>query len=157
MATEIVGREEELAQIDAFLDEDGPRALLLEGEAGIGKTTLWREAVERATVRGHRVLAAAPARAESGSRGQVLIVAGGGRRKAPPRVCPSHGGNGQLELAAGLRDDSRMRRARRRPRATLDDVVEYLHGIVTILMEIDAKLDDIARQNGEDEDGEEEA
>lgn len=50
-----------------------------------------------------------------------------------------------------------MRRARRRPRATLDDVVEYLHGIATILMEIDAKLDDIARQNGDDEDGEEEA
>jgi hypothetical protein len=46
---------------------------------------------------------------------------------------------------------------KRRTTATLDDVVEYLHGIATILMEIDAKLDRITRQNGEDEDEEEEA
>ena len=45
---------------------------------------------------------------------------------------------------------------RRRPKATLDDVVEYLHGTATILIEIDAKLDRIARENGEDEDEEEE-
>jgi hypothetical protein len=38
--------------------------------------------------------------------------------------------------------------------ATLDDVVELLRGIGTILMEIDAKLQTIARTNGEDENGE---
>lgn len=43
---------------------------------------------------------------------------------------------------------------KRRTTATLDDVVEYLHGIATILMEIDAKLQRIARENGDD-DGEE--
>ncbi|MFO7572341.1 MAG: hypothetical protein R6W48_07055 [Gaiellaceae bacterium] len=37
----------------------------------------------------------------------------------------------------------------------MDDVIEYLRGIATILMEIDAKLDDIARRNGKDEDEEE--
>jgi hypothetical protein len=44
---------------------------------------------------------------------------------------------------------------RRRARATLDDVVEYLRGIATILMEIDAKLEAIARSNGDDENEEE--
>jgi DNA-binding CsgD family transcriptional regulator len=40
-------------------------ALVLEGEAGIGKTTLWLAGVERAQERGFRVLAARPAEAES--------------------------------------------------------------------------------------------
>ena len=40
---EIVGRERELAALAGFVDEAPrrPRALVLEGEAGIGKTTLW--------------------------------------------------------------------------------------------------------------------
>ena len=42
-----------------------PSALVLEGEPGIGKTTLWSAAVERARVRGFRVLSARPAEAES--------------------------------------------------------------------------------------------
>jgi hypothetical protein len=43
----------------------------------------------------------------------------------------------------------------RRERATLDDVVELLRGIGTILMAIDAKLARIVQENGEDEDEEE--
>src|SRR4029077_11335630 len=44
----ILGREQELADIARFFDGDPttPRALLIEGQAGIGKTTLWREAVK---------------------------------------------------------------------------------------------------------------
>ena len=46
----ILGREEELAAIARFFDDDrsGSRAFLLEGEAGIGKTTLWREGLRLA-------------------------------------------------------------------------------------------------------------
>jgi hypothetical protein len=46
----VVGRDHELAAVAAFLDRlpSGPCGLLLEGEAGIGKTTLWR------TGSGHR-------------------------------------------------------------------------------------------------------
>ena len=46
----ILGREEELAATARFFDGDhsGPRALLIEGDAGIGKTTIWREAVRSA-------------------------------------------------------------------------------------------------------------
>ena len=65
-AQEIVGREEELASTHAFigLAEEGPTALVLEGEAGIGKSTLWLAGVEHARARGVRVLASRPAEAE---------------------------------------------------------------------------------------------
>jgi DNA-binding CsgD family transcriptional regulator len=64
--SEVVGREQELAAIEAFLDAPpgGPAALLVEGEAGIGKTTLWLAAVQAARNRGQRVLDAVPAEAE---------------------------------------------------------------------------------------------
>src|SRR4029078_3299709 len=52
------GRTAELAAIDDFLDslEDGPAALVLEGDRGIGKTTLVRAAVEAARRRDAQVL-----------------------------------------------------------------------------------------------------
>lgn len=56
----IVGRDPELEAIQNALAE-APRALtavLIEGEAGIGKSTLWAEAVATASARGWRVLAA---------------------------------------------------------------------------------------------------
>src|SRR6185437_5919703 len=40
-------------------------ALALEGDAGIGKTTLWQEVVDRARAKGMRVLACRPAAAEA--------------------------------------------------------------------------------------------
>ncbi len=59
MATPIVGREAELSALDAFLASDArPRALVLTGGPGIGKTTLWDAAVEAGRGRGLRVLAA---------------------------------------------------------------------------------------------------
>src|SRR5437764_15201618 len=66
MAPEIVGREEELASVRAFVDEgeEGFAALALEGEAGIGKSTLWAAGLEHARERGARVLASWPAEAE---------------------------------------------------------------------------------------------
>lgn len=49
----IFGRDGELAAITRFLEAEraGSRALVLEGDAGIGKTTLWREAVRLAESR----------------------------------------------------------------------------------------------------------
>ena len=64
---EIVGRDEELGVLDAFLDRaGGSTAFVLEGEAGIGKSTLWLAAVEGARERGLRVLVARPAETERG-------------------------------------------------------------------------------------------
>lgn len=65
---EIVGRDAEFQTIGRFLARAGdqlPAALVLEGEAGIGKTTLWRAAVERAEAGGQRVLSCALAQGES--------------------------------------------------------------------------------------------
>ena len=53
-----------MAAVEAFLDEGGPRGLLLEGEPGIGKTSVWVAAVEAARARGHAVLAARPTGSE---------------------------------------------------------------------------------------------
>lgn len=63
----VVGRERELDQIAGLLDLDGggPLVLLLEGEAGIGKTTVWIEGTTAAVDRGYRVLRAQPVEAES--------------------------------------------------------------------------------------------
>jgi DNA-binding CsgD family transcriptional regulator len=65
--TELVGREAELEQIQRFLAgaESGPSVLLLEGEPGIGKTTVWREGVRMARGTGHRVLSSRPTEAEA--------------------------------------------------------------------------------------------
>lgn len=64
---DIVGRDAELAAIDRFLADSRERftALLLEGEAGIGKTTLFREALRRAKDNGFRVLACRPGSSEA--------------------------------------------------------------------------------------------
>jgi DNA-binding CsgD family transcriptional regulator len=68
MAAAVVGREEELGVLEALLDTraaaHGSTAVALEGEAGIGKSTLWREAVEAARARGLRVLTARAAETE---------------------------------------------------------------------------------------------
>jgi DNA-binding CsgD family transcriptional regulator len=68
MPLEVVGRDEELSSLSAFLDRRaavrGPIAIALEGDAGIGKSTLWRAAVEDARGRGLRVLSSRPAESE---------------------------------------------------------------------------------------------
>ncbi len=68
MTPEIVGREAELASLRTFLEpsEGGPAALVLEGEPGIGKSTLWLAGVEEARERDFRVLSSRPAEAERG-------------------------------------------------------------------------------------------
>src|SRR5436190_1088049 len=68
MVFEIVGRDAELASINAFIGEmeGGAAALVLEGEAGVGKSTLWEAGIEHARARGLRVLSSRPAEAERG-------------------------------------------------------------------------------------------
>ncbi|MEP7334818.1 MAG: LuxR C-terminal-related transcriptional regulator [Actinomycetota bacterium] len=64
---EIVGRDHELAAITTFLDATGrlPAALLIEGDAGIGKTSLCTAALAHARERGFEPLVARPAAAEA--------------------------------------------------------------------------------------------
>lgn len=67
MGDMVVGRESELMAIDRFLDELPRRSstLLIEGTAGIGKTTILQTAVRRAEARGTRVLSSRPGPSET--------------------------------------------------------------------------------------------
>lgn len=61
----IVGRDVELEAIARWLVGPRPGLLEIEGEAGIGKTTLWEEAVQLARDQGRLVLTCRPAEAET--------------------------------------------------------------------------------------------
>ena len=67
MEGEIIGRREELLALEAFLGAvpAGGQALLLEGDAGIGKSALWYEGLRLARERSFRLLTARAARAET--------------------------------------------------------------------------------------------
>ena len=62
----IIGRQAELGAITRFIESipSGPVALVLGGEPGIGKTTLWRAATRVASERSWHVLSTSPAESE---------------------------------------------------------------------------------------------
>ena len=66
MSSGVVGRDAELAVLRGFLAgiPAGAVALVLEGDAGVGKTTLWEAGVAEAGRRGLRVLTVRPAESE---------------------------------------------------------------------------------------------
>jgi DNA-binding CsgD family transcriptional regulator len=73
LSISVIGRPDEAEAVVHFLDAvpTEPTALVIEGDPGIGKTTLWLATVEQARERGFRVLSARPSAAES-----VLAYAG---------------------------------------------------------------------------------
>ena len=89
MPPRVVGRAAELEVVDAFLAaaDDGPARLLVEGEPGIGKTTVWQAATARARERGFRILASRPGPSETrltfAGLGDFLADA---RRRRPRRA-----------------------------------------------------------------------
>ena len=64
---DLIGRADEAAAVTRFIDEvpRGPVGLLIDGEPGIGKTTVVSLATTAARARGHRVLEARPAEPEA--------------------------------------------------------------------------------------------
>jgi DNA-binding CsgD family transcriptional regulator len=60
------GRDREIDQLKQLVAsiDDGARFVVIRGEAGIGKTALWRAAVDQHRDAGHRVLTARPAEEE---------------------------------------------------------------------------------------------
>jgi DNA-binding CsgD family transcriptional regulator len=92
----LIGRQEEFSLLVRFLASvaAGPRALLVEGEAGIGKTALWQAGLAQARARGQRTLACRPAGAEvqlsfaalgdllAGALGEALPALPGPQRRA---------------------------------------------------------------------------
>jgi len=63
----VVGRDRELDAVTAFLDglPSGTSCLLLEGAAGIGKTTVWDAGVAAAAARSYLILSSRPAESEA--------------------------------------------------------------------------------------------
>src|SRR5262245_8295118 len=61
------GRQRELDRISAFLDAvpAGPQAFVLGGEPGIGKSSLWLDALGEARARSYRALSSRPTEAEA--------------------------------------------------------------------------------------------
>jgi DNA-binding CsgD family transcriptional regulator len=139
MAIEIVGREEELAAVRAFIGEDAdesPAALVLEGEAGIGKSTLWLAAVEQARESGSRVLASRPAEAE-----QALAYAALGDlledvlEEVLPGLAPPR--RRALEVALLREDDEDERVDVRALAVAVRDVLRSLAGNDALLVAVD--------------------
>jgi DNA-binding CsgD family transcriptional regulator len=64
---QLIARDRELSILRDALDaaRAGARAVVLEGEAGVGKTAIWRRALEAAAEQGFRILTSAPASAEA--------------------------------------------------------------------------------------------
>jgi DNA-binding CsgD family transcriptional regulator len=67
MAVELVGREEELRRTELFLasSRKGARALVIEGEAGAGKTSIWDAGLELARAGSLEMLVARPVETET--------------------------------------------------------------------------------------------
>src|SRR2546423_3780977 len=63
--TAMVGRDSELEVVGRWLEAPRPALLRIEGEPGIGKTTLWGAAASAATDRGALLLACRPVEAET--------------------------------------------------------------------------------------------
>lgn len=61
----VIGRDDELAQVEQFLGAGSSSVLVVEGEAGIGKTTVWEASAAKASERGFRLLSCRPAEAEA--------------------------------------------------------------------------------------------
>ncbi|HEX4671108.1 MAG TPA: AAA family ATPase, partial [Solirubrobacteraceae bacterium] len=91
MGAEIIGRRDELLVLESFLEAApaGGQSVLIEGDAGIGKTVLWQEALRIAGERGFCVLRSRPTQSEAqvafAAVGDLLAPALGGvlQRLAP--------------------------------------------------------------------------
>jgi DNA-binding CsgD family transcriptional regulator len=137
---EIVGRDVELGLADAFLADadEGVAGLVLEGAAGIGKSTLWLDVAEQARARGFRVLVARPAEAErelghaalgdllEGALDEVVSELSAPRRRALEGALLRAGGPvepvDERALAVGVRDALQLLAERTPLLVAVDDV-----------------------------------
>ena len=135
---DIVGREEELAALRTFVEgaPQGPAAFVLEGQAGIGKSTLWLAGVDYAQTHGLRVFSSRPAEAE---RSLAHVVLGDLFEDVLDEVLPELQvpRRRALEVAL-LRDETSSDPVDHRALAVaVRDVLQLLSDSKTILIAID--------------------
>ena len=101
----MIGRADEVAAVARFVEQvpSGPAGLLVEGEPGIGKTTVWLEAIRASDERGYRVLQSRPAEAEADLSFAALgdLVGGVVHEVGPSLPAPQRHA---LEVALRLRE-----------------------------------------------------
>ena len=114
---DVVGREEELASLHAFVG--GPRRRpprsCSRARPGIGKSTLWLAGVEHARARGLRVLSSRPAEAERGlAHAGLGDLLRGRPRRRPAGAAAAEAARARGRAAARGRGRRRRRSARAR-------------------------------------------
>jgi DNA-binding CsgD family transcriptional regulator len=106
VAAETFGRDDQLATLREQLGGALPAAVLIEGDAGIGKTRLLRAAVEHCRDGGFRILESAPAEAEASLAFGALADLAGALAEELADVVPPPRWRA-LATAVGLVDDGR--------------------------------------------------
>lgn len=145
MTGEVVGRADEMAAVERLLAEarTSPAGLVLDGDAGIGRTTIWRAAIARAAAMGFTVLMAsgAPTEVAMAFAGLADVLAGVGQTIFDSLV-PLH----RRALAAVLGGDPRGENERL-VGAAFAGVLDRLSQHSTVLIAIDDAqwLDDASR------------
>lgn len=101
MASRLIARDIETRAVEELLTRvgDGPSAMIVDGEAGIGKTTLVLGAVDRAAEAGFQVLVARGSQSEAGYAYSALGDLLGGADPAVHEMLP-HTARSALERAA---------------------------------------------------------
>ena len=128
MTNRLSGRESELRSIEDFLERavSAPSALVLSGEAGIGKTELWEAGLEGARERGMLVLAHGAVEAEA-----VLSFAGIAELLGPVAadMLPGLGALRRRALGAALMIEGSGGDSVVEPRAVALAVLDVLTGL----------------------------
>ena len=138
MTAEPIGRERESGLLDGLLDPhlDGLRVVVLTGEPGIGKSTLWEHAIAAAHERSSLALTSRPAETE---RGQAFLVLGDLFRDADPGLIASLPAPRRraLEAALLLGDHPHASVDSRALGVAVTTVLQSLAGERTVLIAID--------------------
>jgi DNA-binding NarL/FixJ family response regulator len=133
----LVGREPELAAVEELLgnSEGSVAALEIVGQPGIGKTTVWQEAVRRGEARGLPVVAARPAESEARLAFAALadLLAGVGDEILAPLPSPQRNA---IDVAL-LRTDAARGPSRRLVGTALLSILRELARRGPILLAVD--------------------
>lgn len=134
----IFGRASELAEITTFLDATaaGTTALRIEGEAGVGKTTLWAAAVRAAREGGWRVLSASAAEQESKLAFAVLTdLVGDALYEVADRLAPPQ--QRAIEVALLRAESEGVRPDRRAVGLAVTETIRHLAESARVLVAVD--------------------
>ena len=134
----VFGREPELREVELFLDADpsGARAMRIEGEAGVGKTTLWAEAVRLGHSKGWRVLSAAASEQETQLAFATLSdLFGGILGEIADRLPPPQ--RRAIDVALLRTESEGVRPDRRAVGSAVVETIQHLAGSAKVFLAVD--------------------